>query len=469
MTTKNSPRSSRKRDTLGPVAVLLALAGFVLVAVAGAQPEERPTIPEPSFELEMNVADGFTLAAVGDLILAYPTAQRGDAPFRAVNEIVRKADVAFGNFEISALDMRRLEPPAGRFAGGREVARDIKALGFDIVARANNHLLDFGVAGMLATNEALEEVGLVYAGSGPSYGAARAPRYFETAKGRVGLVAMASSFGDSGRARPARGEIPSRPGLSALRTRRFFVVPADLMNAARALRLAYPSGRSLYPPLGEKAEEIQVLGEWFRLGETTQPYFSYEMNVDDLGEILRSIRIGKQNSDFLMASIHSHETASPIDIHMDPEPADFLVDLAHAAIDNGADAFLGSGVHVLRGIEIYQGKPIFYGLGEFFRQMDGVLGPYTGIEPTARRPLRNSPAIKYESVVAVCRFEYGRLSEVRLHPIDLGWEQRFADRGIPRLAAAQVAQRILERLQRLSAQFGTKLQIEAGVGVIRPR
>ena len=45
---------------------------------------------------------------------------------------------------------------------------------------------------------------------------------------------------------------------------------------------------------------------------------------------------------------------------------------AKAAIDAGADAFLGTGVHVLRGIEIYKGRPIFYGLGEFFRQMDVV-------------------------------------------------------------------------------------------------
>lgn len=71
------------------------------------------------------------------------------------------------------------------------------------------------------------------------------------------------------------------------------------------------------------------------------PHFSYEMNPSDLEEILRSIRIGKRNSDFLIAAIRSHETATPINIHVDPEPADFLIELARATIDSGAAAFVG--------------------------------------------------------------------------------------------------------------------------------
>ena len=60
-------------------------------------------------------------------------------------------------------------------------------------------------------------------------------------------------------------------------------------------------------------------------------------------------------------------------------------------------SFIGTGVHVLRGIEIYKGRPIFYGLGEFFRQMD-VVG-LSGMGGRGRGD-ENSPPIKYESVVA---------------------------------------------------------------------
>ena len=48
--------------------------------------------------------------------------------------------------------------------------------------------------------------------------------------------------------------------------------------------------------------------------------------------------------------------------------ADALVTFARAVIDAGADAFYGHGPHVLRGIEIYQGKPIFYSLDDFLFQ-----------------------------------------------------------------------------------------------------
>ena len=37
--------------------------------------------------------------------------------------------------------------------------------------------------------------------------------------------------------------------------------------------------------------------------------------------------------------------------------------IAHAAIDAGADIVLGHHAHIIRGIEIYRGKPIFHGLG----------------------------------------------------------------------------------------------------------
>lgn len=453
------------------VAVVFAFALALLGPPANrARGQQAADLSDPltARELEIDVRDGFTLATVGDLIVAYPASPNADEPFIKTIELIRGADVAFGNFELSALDLRRLKPPAGRFTGAREIAADLKALGFDMVARANNHLFDFGVAGILETNRALAEAGLVYAGSGPTLGAARAPRYFETPKGRVALVAMASSFNEAGRATEPRGEIPGRPGLSALRTRRYFVASGELMRSVRSIREAFPSGPSLYPPLGESGGEVRILGEWFRELEGAEPHFAYEMNEEDLEEILRSIRIGKRNADFLIATIHSHETHSPIDIHMDPVPGDFLPRLAKATIDNGADAFAGTGVHVLRGIEIYKGKPIFYGLGEFFRQMDGVLGPYTGAEPTARRPLRNSPEIKYESVVALSRFEGGKLAEIRLHPIDLGHENRFANRGVPRLASPEVARRVLARLRELSAPYGTRIVVENGIGIIRP-
>ena len=73
----------------------------------------------------------------------------------------------------------------------------------------------------------------------------------------------------------------------------------------------------------------------------------------------------------------------------------------------------------------------------------------------------------YQSVVAETRFAHGQLAEIQLHPVDIGFDKRAADRGVPRLAGPQVARTILERLQRLSKAFGTTIAVEQNVGVIR--
>src|SRR5260221_3000759 len=73
----------------------------------------------------------------------------------------------------------------------------------------------------------------------------------------------------------------------------------------------------------------------------------------------------------MIATIHAHQGDSVLQAFLfEDHPPDFLVELAHNAIDNGADAFVGHGPHIIRGIEIYKGKPIFYDLGEFFREWD---------------------------------------------------------------------------------------------------
>jgi hypothetical protein len=74
-----------------------------------------------------------------------------------------------------------------------------------------------------------------------------------------------------------------------------------------------------------------------------------------------------------------------------------------------------------------------------------------------------------ESLLAETRFENGRLVEVRVHPVDLGQDQSrpFSRRGIPMVPSPEMARKVLEKLQKLSAPYGTKIVIENGVGVIR--
>ncbi len=434
-----------KRTTRACVLAVLLTTPSVVPAQQVQQPQSPPV--DYAFELQTRIGDGFTIAAVGDLILAYPPPHASDPSFRSLVRTIREADVAYANFEAHVLDLRAL--PVDRnsgFVGPPEVAAAVKEMGFDVVGRSNNHSNDFQVEGLLASDAFIREAGLVTVGSGPTYRQARAPGYFQTAKGRAAFVVASSSYGRA----PVSADTLGRGGSSALRTTRCTVVPAALEAEYRARE------------------------ECVRVAAVDKPYWSYEMNQDDLEAILGSVREGKMKSHFLAVGIHAHQAvyeevpptpSGNTSWRQDPTTPDFLQEYARATIDAGADAFFGTGPHLLRGIEIYKGRPIFYGLGEFFRQM-GIIGP-AGSEPVRATGELYDP-MRYRHIVAVATFNGGEVSEIRLYPIDLGWAAPLVERGVPRGASPEVAQEILTRLQELSAPFGTTITIEGNVGVIRP-
>ncbi len=65
------------------------------------------------------------------------------------------------------------------------------------------------------------------------------------------------------------------------------------------------------------------------------------------------------------------------------------------------------------------------------------------------------------------RYEDGDLVEVRIYPIELGYEGPNSRLGIPRLVDGALGREILETVQRLSRELGTRIEIEGDVGVIR--
>src|ERR1700722_3793585 len=81
--------------------------------------------------------------------------------------------------------------------------------------------------------------------------------------------------------------------------------------------------------------------------------------------MLKSIRTAKLHSDLVVFTIQDHQSSTGDDDDTPASPA-FLVRLFHDAVDAGADVIMGGGPHSLRGIEIYKGRPVLYGLGAFF-------------------------------------------------------------------------------------------------------
>src|SRR5437868_3259805 len=266
--------------------LFVSLVVLTTVTIIAAQQPPAPAPRDPQRELMMNVADGFTVAAVGDNIIARPVSQTpGFAP---VGKIIHDADAAFGNFEGTAIDLTRTPAvPQAEFGGvwiiGTPlVAKDLKSIGFDVMSRANNHATDWGLEGMRQTSRALDEAGIVHAGVGEHRDAARAARFFDTDKGRVALISIASTFTPLSRSAPPVGEAPGRPGVNALRTTRYSLVTADELRALRKIRDEQPAG-SVRVPEQEPPDELDLFGVRYKVGDRRG--FTYTMDPVDEREI----------------------------------------------------------------------------------------------------------------------------------------------------------------------------------------
>jgi poly-gamma-glutamate synthesis protein (capsule biosynthesis protein) len=156
-------------------------------------------------------------------------------------------------------------------------------------------------------------------------------------------------------------------------------------------------------------------------------------------------------------------------------------------VDAGADVVSASGPHVLRGIEIYKGKPILYGLANFIFENETLLRqPPENYAPLGmtlesgagvgdfndRRSNNDTigfpadPRI-WESVIAMPRFSGKKLTELKLYPISLGYKRPRAQRGWPMLAAPELAKKIIDDVVKFSTPFGTTIDFKDGVGIVR--
>jgi poly-gamma-glutamate synthesis protein (capsule biosynthesis protein) len=130
---------------------------------------------------------------------------------------------------------------------------------------------------------------------------------------------------------------------------------------------------------------------------------------------------------------------------------------------------------MLRGIEIYRGKPIFHSLGNFVGQNELTHQLPSDYYETARIDLNTTPGELFrirsqndkrgfpsdkrywQTVVPICHYAGGRLTEIEILPVSLGLGNAHHVRGRPRMAQGAEADEILTRLERLSAAMGTRL------------
>jgi len=447
-------------------------------------------------------AGDFAIALGGDCMLTRRLSVYDEPAFLALADVFRACDAGFVNLETV---VRRPEEGAPGITRGTymttppELLEDLKWFGINLAGCANNHAYDYGEAGLLATIAHLDAAGIVHAGSGRNLAEARRPGYLETKNGRVALIAMTATFRPWNSASTQRPDLRGRPGINPFTASTTYTVDAATFDALKRMsrELGFEQTRernrghfySEREAPAESKEEMELFGQRIVRGEGFAA--ASKGDAKDIEDNLRWIREARRQADWVVVSFHSHDFAhkslasAKTRIEL-AEPADFIPAFARAAIDAGADVFAGHGSHTPLGIEVYKGKPIFYSLGSLVLENETV--PVFPAEAYARFDLGHTAtpadfldvrtgggakghvahAEFWESIAATCSFARGKLAEIAIHPIDQGFARPRPQRGRPVLADAAMAERIIERVARLSQPYGVTVRNRDGIGVVTP-
>ncbi len=419
--------------------------------------------------------DRFTMALTGDSIITRKMSVYQEPQFLKMIELIRGADVGFTNIEMLFHDYESfpMASSGGTYMRAQpELAKELAWAGFDLGSLANNHTGDYGTKGMLLTQKYVRAAGITAAGTGKSLSEAREAKFLETKNGRVALISVSSTFPAHSVASPSRDDIPARPGLNPLRHRVTYVVSSERLESLRSLM----KDLSMNPPAS--GNSLSFRGSHFVVGSPTD--IVTEADENDVRAIGSIVSNASRQADYTIVTIHAHE--GDMDRFI---PANFLVDFAREMIDAGADVFVGHGPHVLRAVEIYNGKPILYSLGDFLFQNETLqrlpyenysryeLGEEKGLADFNDARYKNdsvgfpaTPEI-WEAVIAMPIFDGKKLAELRLHPISLGHGEARTVRGRPMFADETLSKKIIGDLQRLSEPFGTQIDYVGGVGLVR--
>lgn len=361
------------------------------------------------------------VTAVGDMIFNEPISGLPEPHHRQLFRIMQEADLAYGNLEFSMNSHPEAQRPFYNFRTDPEFVWELAAIGINMVSMANNHSLDFGPEGLRDCLAALDRANMTYAGAGMTRAEARAPGVtsVQSQKTKFALLSYMRYWTAKYRC--------TDPQSACLAT----IDPAVIL-------VAKPDGTT---------ESVEGLLE------------------KDVLEMEDDIVLAKRRGAVLMVALHNHDR-SHHRAHgiQDTTPPNDEV-MYRRAIDAGADLVLGSGPHVLRGIEIYAGKPIFYSLSDFIyqyrtpskipidliHQRDGEIARPTNVSVWDRR----DPQEVFEGVLARMTFNAGTLRRIELIPVTIDREGPLY--GVPRLAGTARGREILERMKRLSAPYGTTL------------
>jgi poly-gamma-glutamate synthesis protein (capsule biosynthesis protein) len=267
-------------------------------------------------------SDGVRVAAVGDFMISRrPTAEE----IARTRALFGDAEIVVANIDTVLSAEGTPVPKWATLRGPREAAHDLRAMGIDVAVMANNHAMDFRAAGMLDTRAAFAEAGVHSVGAGIDLAAATQPVIMERHGLRIAVLAVACTLPVES---PAAEDWP---GIAPARVRYAFVVDDSLSS--------------------EQPGSLPSIRSWIEL--------------EELERVQRDVRDAAARSDAVIAVAH-WGVPRPWRAPFHPAVLEYQRQLGRAMVEAGAVAVIGNHPHELHGIELVDGAPVAYSVGNFW-------------------------------------------------------------------------------------------------------
>lgn len=176
-----------------------AFAALSLIASnAGTEKKELSPLRQKLAQVSTLTVDdenAISLLATGDIMLArYVELKMRNAndytlPFQNVADVLKSADITFGNLETPLLPGRNVPTNSMTFRADPAGVQGLVSAGFDVISLANNHTMNYQVPGLTSTIQELKKAGIAYVGAGKNMDAAHTPAIFDVRGTKVAFYA----------------------------------------------------------------------------------------------------------------------------------------------------------------------------------------------------------------------------------------------------------------------------------------
>lgn len=263
----------------------------------------------------------FRMGAVGDINLENFATDVN--PFGPLMPYLNTLNVSVGNLEGLLAEPAELFYKPGFKHVGEGHAPNLAGAGFRMLNLASN--VTFGAEPIETTIKQLDAEGIAHSGAGLDRASAHRPARLTVDGKTIGMVSRTAVFWPHG-----HEATDSRPGVAPIRVATSYQPHYRLIEMpglpAKTITTPDPADvEALKADLASQREDVDILIAFFHFGVSSQR-----------------------------------------------DVVDYQRTLAQAAIDAGADVVFGSHAHVIQPIEVYRGKPIFYGLSQVIFGWDFV-------------------------------------------------------------------------------------------------